>query len=131
MAQASLGDLSALVEAHLSFNQLRSPLPAGLGGLKRLKVLPTRDKRRSALATPRASRLQPRAPRLQPRAPRLQPRACTQVLDIRDNEGVTELPPELMRDTPLQSLMVGAALVGGDGQLVAMEGRDSSARRPP
>jgi hypothetical protein len=124
MAQASLGDLSALVEAHLSFNQLRSPLPAGLGGLKRLKVLPTRDKRRSALAAPRASRLQPRAPRLQPRA-------CTQVLDIRDNEGVTELPPELMRDTPLQSLMVGAALVGGDGQLVAMEGRDSSARRPP
>ena len=43
ITQASLGNLSALVEAHLSFNQLRSPLPAGLGGLKRLKVLHTRD----------------------------------------------------------------------------------------
>jgi len=38
-----LGKLSALVEAHLSFNQLRSPLPAGLGGLARLKVLRARD----------------------------------------------------------------------------------------
>lgn len=42
--QASLGKLSALVEAHLSFNQLRSPLPAGLGGLARLKVLRARDR---------------------------------------------------------------------------------------
>jgi len=85
---AGLGNLSALVEAHLSFNQLRSPLPAGLGGLKRLKVL-----------------------------------------DLRDNDGVTELPPELVRDTPLQSLMVGPALVGGDGQLVEMEGRDAYLER--
>tara|TARA_B100000768_G_scaffold143743_1_gene136010 strand:+ start:315 stop:566 length:252 start_codon:yes stop_codon:yes gene_type:complete len=52
------------------------------------------------------------------------------VLDIRDNEGVTELPPELVRDTPLQNLMVGPALVGGDGQLVEMEGRDSTLRQP-
>ena len=43
LTQASLGKLSALVEAHLSFNQLRSPLPAGLGGLARLKVLRARD----------------------------------------------------------------------------------------
>ena len=43
LTQASLGKLSALVEAHLSFNQLRSPLPAGLGGLARLKVLRAHD----------------------------------------------------------------------------------------
>ena len=43
LTQASLGKLSALVEAHLSFNQLRSPLPASLGGLARLKVLRARD----------------------------------------------------------------------------------------
>ena len=36
-----------------------------------------------------------------------------------------------MRDTPLQSLMVGPALVGGDGQLVEMEGRDSAVKRQP
>ena len=40
---AGFGNLNALVEAQLSFNQLRSPLPAGLGGLKRLKVLDIRD----------------------------------------------------------------------------------------
>ena len=48
-------------------------------------------------------------------APRLQPRACAQVLDIRDNDGVTELPPELVRDTPLQNLMVGLGLGFGLG----------------
>ena len=79
------------------------------------------------------------------------------MLDIRDNDGVTELPPELVRDTPLQNLMVGLglgfgfglglglgpnpnpnpdpnqvgpALVGSDGQLVEMEGRGSTLRRP-
>ena len=59
----------------------------------------------------------------------LQPRACAQVLDIRDNDGVTALPPELVRDTPLQNLMVGPALVGSDGQLVEMEGRARTLRR--
>ena len=51
------------------------------------------------------------------------------VLDVRDNAGLRALPVELVRDTPLCNLLVGPALVGPDGQLLEMEGRDAYLER--
>ena len=51
------------------------------------------------------------------------------VLDVRDNDALSSLPVELVRDTPLCNLMVGPALVAPDGQLIEMEGRDAYIER--
>ena len=74
MAQAGLGSLSALVEVHLSFNQLRSPLPAGLGGLKRLKVPHTRHTDARNELQPHVSRLQTVHPGCSPVHPGCKPK---------------------------------------------------------
>ena len=121
---STFGQLGALVVADLRSNQLSSPLPAALGGLKRLKELDLRDN--VCVLTLPVELLRGRS---KIRTPSL-PSWNRKVEGVRRHHGrLSVRPPVATGDTPLQALKVEPHLIGPDGLLTAMDGSDVTLAR--